>query len=173
MPMRVKAIVAALPFLALLTATAANSQNRATEAVPPARVLKGPDATSATPTLKTLYRFSGVRDGNAGPWAIATAVMCSNVTGNPINAVLRIFGVAGTQYANAAFVVPPSNTYTVVTRTIPTYPAQLNLGLSAVSQGLGVIASDREGLRCTAQVIDALNSPPTFVGSLNMERASF
>lgn len=173
MPLRIRAIFLALPFVTAAFAAPTQAQNRGFERAPAGRTLASPEAPSAAPQLQALYKFSGVRDGNAGPWAIGTMVMCSNHSNAPINARVRIFGVSGTSYANSNFVVEPLHTYTVVTRTIPTYPSQLNLNLSAVSQGFGMILSDRAALYCTVQVVDALNSPPAFMSTLHMERSSF
>jgi hypothetical protein len=85
-----------------------------------------------------LYRFSGVRDGNAGTWAIATAVFCSNPTANPVTIRLRMFGLSGIKYADVRYTVQPRYTHTAVSRSIATYP--LNLNISAISQGMGDIA---------------------------------
>ena len=96
--------------------------------------------------------------------------MCSNHTGQPIDARIRIYGAAGTLYANVSFTIEPNATYTAVTRPIPAYQANRNLGLGAVSQGMGVVQSSHEGLVCSAQVVDAEALPPTFMSGLNMER---
>jgi hypothetical protein len=74
--MRVGKLLALVSILTAVGVSGASSQNSAVEAVRPPQPMTNSAAARAKLTL--LYRFSGVRDGNAGPWAIATAVFCSN-----------------------------------------------------------------------------------------------
>src|ERR1700754_590373 len=89
------------------------AQDAGVEPAPP-RDLKNRVPAAAPPPLKLLYAFSGVRDGASGPWAIATALMCSNNSPTPINARFRVFSFAGPLLGNVAFTVQPQTTSTIV-----------------------------------------------------------
>ena len=166
--MRVGKLLALVSILTAVGVSGAYSQNSAVEAVRPPQPMTNSAAARAKLTL--LYRFSGVRDGNAGPWAIATAVFCSNPTASPVTIRLRMFGLSGIKYADVFYTVEPFYTHTAVSRSIATYPLNLNLNISAISQGMGEIRVSNTRVLCTAQVIDALGAPPAFVSSLRMER---
>jgi len=161
-------ILVALTFT-VFAADAGHSQGAGTEDVPPAQT---PSAVQplATP-ISPLYRFSGVRDAETTGRA-ATAIMCSNPTNKRIRVRLQLFGYVGTQYANVAYLVEPKSTYTVVTRAIAFYPAQLDLNTGAISQGMGLLFSNDPRLICSAQVIDPTNTTPVFAVGLHMERVA-
>jgi hypothetical protein len=81
-----------------------------------------------------------------------------------------MFGLSGIKYADVRYTVQPRYTHTAVSRSIATYPLNLNLNISAISQGMGDIAVSDTRVICDAQVMDALGAPPAFVSSLRMER---
>ena len=166
--MQVGKLLALVSIVTVVGVSGAHSQNSAVETVRPHQ----PTISSAAARVRLtpLYRFTGVRDGNAGAWAIATAVFCSNPTPAPVTIRLRMFGLSGTKYADVRYTVQPLYTHTAVSRAIATYPLNLNLNIPAISQGMGDIAVSDTRVTCAAQVIDALGAPPAFVSSLPMER---
>ena len=167
--MRIGKLLALVSILTAFGVAGAYSQNSATEAVRPHEPMINSAAARARLTLR--YRFTGIRDGNAGgAWIIATAVFCSNPTPNPATIRLRMFGVGGTKYADVRYTVQPLFTHTAASRAIATYPLNLNLNIPAISQGMGDIAVSDTRVICAAQVMDALGAPPAFVSSLPMER---
>ncbi len=80
----------------------------------------------------------------------------------------------GTDVYTGTVNMPPNRTFTFSTQNTTIYFDDVLLGGSpgtdAIFQGSGLVLAASNKVICTAQVLDPLNYPPVFVGSLELYR---
>ena len=126
-------------------------------AVAVAAALAQPADATTFPTLTTIYVASGVfDDGSDAFTGFATAVHCSNVSGQAAQIRFLILGSAGTVEADHTF-TPVPHAQTVTASTHDTWfvlEGPLNSG--AVTQGVVNVESTQSGVFCTAMIVEAV-----------------
>lgn len=129
--------------------------------------------TSAALPLR--YRFSGAADdGQQGgaSRAKATAVHCTNLSATNNQVEVQVYQYDGVSVFTGTASIPPNRTYTFTTQATTVYFDDVTLGgfpgTAAIYQGSGRILAQSGELICTAQVLDPLNLPPTFVTQLTL-----
>lgn len=122
----------------------------------------------AQAAFKLIYEVLGVYDfANMG-----TSFHCSNVTQNPVNVQVRVFGpsgaAAGTPLTRS---VPAGGTVTVSTRLTLVFGEAGSLGTGSVSQGRARIFTEvPTAILCAADWVEADSITPAFVAPRRMIR---
>lgn len=135
-------------------------------------ILEEPQANG--PVLEILYRFSGATDdGEQGSVSRreATSIHCTNVDPSENAQVeVQVYQWNGTDVYTGTVNMPPNRTFTFSTQNTTIYFEDVLLGGSpgteAIFQGSGQVLTSHPRVICTAEVLDPLNYPPTFVLTL-------
>ena len=124
--------------------------------------------------FQAIYEVLGVFDsGDPAGFGVATVFHCTNLTGNPANARVRVFGASGGPVGNTI-------TRSIVghgTRTFATHETELFtdadnvLATGSVTQGWArIFAETPAAIVCSADMLDAARFPPVFVAPRRMIR---
>jgi hypothetical protein len=145
-----------------------------------ALVLPGIARVRANPAapldLLPVYRFNGITDdgeqGSANRKE-ATSIHCTNIDQtNNVQVEVMLYQWNGTDVYTGTVNMPPNRSFTFSTQNTTIYFDDVLLGGSpgtpAIFQGSGVVLADSNKVICTAQVLDPLNYPPTFLEKLPM-----
>jgi hypothetical protein len=119
-----------------------------------------PSASAITfPSLTTIYVGAGVRDdGDIGNEGIATAFLCSNVSGQTADVRILILGNTGALVDQATFSPAHGATITVSTHVTTSFANELSIDSGVVAQGVVNIEATQSGVFCTAMIVDAADS---------------
>ena len=128
-----------------------------------------PASAATTDPEVLIYRFPGVRDdGSVGGVGVATAFFCTNFSG--VTETLRFVTRNGDTVIASNLTIPIEHLTTKSAQTHATLYANVNLFLPApgggINSGTTAIAATSTNIICTAMVIDAANTKPTFAVSL-------
>lgn len=128
-------------------------------------------------SLNLVYIFSGVTDDGAKGAATrkeATSILCTNTAATTTLIEVRLYQWDGSQVGIGSIGAIPNATYTFSTQNTTIYFDDVLLdpsgGTAAIFQGSGQVWADQAGVICTAEVLDPLNYPPTFVSALELFR---
>jgi hypothetical protein len=123
-----------------------------------AAAIASPARATTFPSLTTIYVGSGVTDsGGAADTGTATAVHCSNVSGQTALMRFLVLNAAGNSEADVTLPIglPHGGTVTLATHGIA-YFSEVNLATGAVNpQGMLIVESTQSGVFCSAMVVDA------------------
>ena len=123
------------------------------------------------PGYSVLYMFSGVRDADPGT-TYATVIHCTNYGQTAANVTVQLFDYDGDQFGVTKS-IPKNYTRTFTTRDTLIYQEDYFFTLTDdLDQGSGRVLSDKTSVICTAQVVDAVHSPPAFVVRLPLYNAN-
>jgi hypothetical protein len=126
-----------------------------------------PAAAAVNDPMQLLYFISGIRDsGGAAQTGVGTAVHCSNWSGATQRIQYVFFQFNGTVATNNTADIAHAGTITTVTKLMAVYPADLSVNTGAV-RGMVAILATHKDLVCTAMVVDAAASTPTFAVTLH------
>ena len=139
---------------------------------PAAQGLGGQGLADPPPAgYSVLYMFSGARD-NQPSNAYATVIHCTNYGQTTASVRVELFDYDGDQFGLTGSILK-NRTRTFATRNTAMYEEDYIFTLTDdLNQGSGRILSDKTSLICTAQVVDAVNSPPHFVARLPLYNAA-
>ena len=132
-------------------------------------------ATAITfPMLTTIYVGSGVYDdGSADNAGIATSIHCSNVSGVSVSVRVLILSSAGAVAGSLTRTLAHGATETFSTNLTTIFADSSNeLGTGFVTQGVVNVETTNSAVFCTAAVIDAGASTPTFSMPLHLVRVN-
>jgi hypothetical protein len=126
-----------------------------------------------------LYLFSGVADDGSRGGALrleATSVHCTNVGTLGAQIEVQFFNFTPTVVYTATAYAEPGRTLTFSSQDTAIYYDDVYVGgddgTDPIYQGHGRILAGHAQVICTAQVLDARNSPPGFATTLTLFRAS-
>jgi hypothetical protein len=135
------------------------------------------DKAAPEEELSLLYRFTGVSDdGQQGSTTRreATSIHCTNLERGDTIVEARLYQWNGTDVYTGTVTMPSRRTFTFSTQNTTIYFDDALLGGSpgtgAIFQGNGQIWASNDNVICTAQILDPLNYPPTFVTNLPLYR---
>jgi len=131
------------------------------------------------PSLRVLARFSGVTDDGlqgGGARKEATSILCTDFGTTNIPVTIHLFQWSGSLVGEGSVTMTPGDSYTFSTQNTTIYFDDVILGpgggTPAIFQGSGVILSTGGDVLCTAQSLDPLGYPPSFVARLQIDRPS-
>ncbi len=131
---------------------------------------------AVTSTLsETIYVFSGVNDDGAkgsGSRTEATAVHCSNFGTTDALVEVQFYQFDGTTVYTGSTTIDVNRTWTFSSQNTSIYTDDVIVGggsgTDAIAQGFGRVLAAHTDIICTAQLLDPLNNPPTYITSLTM-----
>ena len=116
-----------------------------------------PSPSTTFSTLTTIYVASGAWDtGGADEVGVATAVHCSNVSGQSAEVRVLVLNSEGGVKAANTQTVPHGRTNTFATHGTNFFSETL-LGTGAFNQGVLNVESTQSGVFCSAMIVDAAN----------------
>ena len=125
-------------------------------AVACAAALAQPAAAVTFSSLTTIYVGSGVSDDGAIEFeGVATAFICSNVSGQSATIRFLVLGKEGQLEASSSTTVPHGGTRVAVTHRAATFLTDLDLATGTVAHGVVNIESTQSGVFCNAVVAEA------------------
>ena len=131
-----------------------------------------PASAITFPSLTTIYVGSGVKDtGGNDDVGIATTLMCTNVSGQIATLRFVVLSVDGAVEGSDTIAVLHGRTQTVSTRGTVVF-SEVSLGTDAIAQGAVNIESTQSGVFCTAMIVDAAATIPTFSVDLRLIRVN-
>lgn len=153
--------------ISMVTFAQGNSGKPAEPASAQATTPKTPDDFTA------VYVFSGAAanlpDANS---KIATSVHCTNMGANDVNVLVEIADYDGDPIiSSGSFALPSGQTRTVSTQNTAVYSEDIVIPAFTddIGQGNGRIYVDAAAtLICTAQTLDPIGAPPSFVVNLDL-----
>ena len=118
--------------------------------------LAQPAVAITFPSLTTIYVASGVYDdGSADSAGFATAVHCSNVSGQSAQVRYLFLSSAGQISGNHTLTIPHGGTRTVATHGTNFGGTALDIP-SAIIQGVLNVESTQSGVFCSAMIVEAV-----------------
>ena len=116
-----------------------------------------PASAVTFPTLTTIYVEAGVRDnGSLAAQGIATVFLCSNVSGQSADLRVLILDHVGAFHDQFQFnAMPHGATATMVTQGTNSFANELDMGSTAVGQGVVNIEATQSAIFCSAMIVDA------------------
>jgi hypothetical protein len=106
--------------------------------------------------LTTIYVGSGVSDdGGATLMGVATAFLCSNVSGQNATVRFLVLGRHGTLLASNSATIPHGGTRAAVTHLAAGISSDVNLATGFLGHGTVNIESTQSGVFCNAVVVNA------------------
>jgi hypothetical protein len=116
--------------------------------------------------LSVLYMFTGVANHNTpATRQIATSIHCTNFGSTAVQTELQLFAVGGSAFTTSV-TINSNRTWTFSTQSTAIYREDSFLNTGTVEQGSGRVLADKAQLICTAQVLDPIGNPPTFMAKL-------
>jgi hypothetical protein len=139
-----------------------------------AATLTQPASAVTFPSLTTIYVGSGVRDdGSADNMGVATSIHCSNVSGVSVQVRTLVLNNLGSVRGSLIVSLAHGETFTFSThQTVIFLDAEGDLAASFVEQGVVNVEATNSAVFCTADRVDAQNSPPVFMSPLHLVRVN-
>lgn len=133
----------------------------------PASLLAGIADTPLPPGTSHLFSIAGVVNISG----YGTFVTCTSTTADPQTVTLEVFGANGLAAGTASMVLPGHGSGRLGTRPSASFifaPTD-DTGSGLITFGAArIVSTVKNKLVCTAAVGDAVNDPPTSMGSLNV-----
>ncbi len=123
--------------------------------------------TRATGELKPLYHFANVLNDEISSIQEGTAIMCTNLDETESTEVeVQLYQYTGDLGGTGIITIDPFETATFESNTITFYSADVVMDVGFIEQGYGRILTQHKNVVCTVQILDADNSPPTWMENI-------
>jgi len=139
-----------------------------------AGALAQPAAAVTFPSLTTIYVGSGILDdGSPDGQGVASSIHCSNVSGVTVQVRVLVLDNGGGIQGDLTRGALHGGTLTFSTHNVAVFlDADDLLATGAVTQGVVNVEATNSAVFCTAVVVDASNTIPTFMSPLHLVRVN-
>ena len=137
-----------------------------------AATLAQPASAITFSKLTTIYVGTGVHDdGSAANLGIATAFICTNVSGFGADVRFAILNPSGNVVTSIPFRLSHGETSMLETHSTAVFDGS-SINTGGIIEGGINFESTQSGVFCNAWIVDAANAIPAFMAPLNLVRVN-
>jgi hypothetical protein len=159
-------VVLALTLVFVMSASTQEPDEEAESRTQPAEIGSANLSDPPPEGFQTLYIFTGLTNDNTGSDMIATVLHCTNIAPSQTAVEVQLFDVTSTDVYTSRVTMSSGRTWTWATQNPPIYVVDTLMSSELIQSGSGRIVADTRDVICVAQVVDPVNTVPTFLTDL-------